>query len=222
MLLDGRVIGVRDGDFIISVPITPAQKEQIIATHKPDVVVEFEDGRSITAKQRKKIYVLIKCVADWQGYTPSEVMKELLKYDFIVSPVREAISADGEFSLSNCDRTTARLFITWLIEFCLVHDIPCGEPMWKLCEDLPKYVWACAVNKKCSVCAKKAELHHYDSIGNGRNRKEICHIGMRCLPLCREHHTQIHQIGRDEFCKRYLLEPVQIDEQIARVYRLKG
>ena len=75
---------------------------------------------------------------------------------------------------------------------------------------------------KCSVCAKKAELHHYDSIGNGRNRKEICHIGMRCLPLCREHHTQIHQIGRDEFCKRYLLEPVQIDEQIARVYRLKG
>ena len=112
MLLDGRVIGVRDGDFIISVPVTPSQKEQIMATHKPDVVVEFEDGRSITAKQRKKIYVLIKCVADWQGYTPSEVMKELLKYDFIASPVREAISDDG-FSLSNCDRTTARLFITW-------------------------------------------------------------------------------------------------------------
>ena len=45
MLLDGRVIGVRDGDFIISVPVTPSQKEQIMATHKPDVVVEFEDGR---------------------------------------------------------------------------------------------------------------------------------------------------------------------------------
>ncbi len=222
MLLDGRVIGVRDGDFIISVPITPAQKEQIIATHKPDVVVEFEDGRSITAKQRKKVYVLIKCIADWQGYTPSEVMKELLKYDFIVSPIRESISADGEFSLSDCDRTTARLFITWLIEFCLVHDIPCGEPMWKLCEDIPKYVWACAVNKKCSVCAKKAELHHYgdDKVGMGNNRKTINHIGRKCLPLCRKHHTEAHTMGDVAFAHKYLLEPVIIDEQIAKKYKL--
>ena len=222
MLLNGKVIGARGGNIFVSIPVTDTQKEQIATTSRPDVVVEFEDGRQITVKQRKKIYVLIKYIADWQGYTPTEVTKELLKYEFISSPIREAISSDDSFSLSDCDRTTARLFITWLIEFCLMHDIPCGEPLWKLCEDIEKYMWVCAVTKHCAVCGKKAELHHYDTVGTGRNRKEICHIGMRCLPLCREHHTQIHNIGRDEFCKRYILEPIKIDEQIAQAYKLKG
>lgn len=222
MLLNGRVIGAKGGNIFVSIPVTDTQKEQIATTSRPDVVVEFEDGRQITVKQRKKIYVLIKCIADWQGYTPTEVTKELLKYEFISSPIREAISSDDSFSLSDCDRTTARLFITWLIEFCLTHDIPCGEPLWKLCEDIEKYMWACVVTKHCAVCGKKAELHHYDTVGTGRNRKEICHIGMRCLPLCRKHHTQIHKIGRDEFCKRYILEPIKIDEKIAQAYKLKG
>lgn len=222
MLLNGKVIGAKGGNIFVTIPVTDTQKEQIAATSRPDVVVEFEDGRQITVKQRKKIYVLIKCIADWQGYTPTEVTKELLKYEFISSPIREAISSDDSFSLSDCDRTTARLFITWLIEFCLTHDIPCGEPLWKLCEDIEKYMWACTVTKHCAVCGKKAELHHYDTVGTGRNRKEICHIGMKCLPLCRKHHTQIHKIGRDEFCKRYILEPIKIDEKIAQAYKLKG
>nr|DAR84231.1 MAG TPA: Putative HNHc nuclease [Caudoviricetes sp.] len=54
----------------------------------------------------------------------------------------------------------------------------------------------------------------------GRNRKEICHIGMRALPLCREHHTEIHRTGQKDFLKRYFLEPVRIDERVAKVYRL--
>ena len=121
MLLNGKVIGAKGGNIFVSIPVTDTQKEQIATTSRPDVVVEFEDGRQITVKQRKKIYVLIKCIADWQGYTPTEVTKELLKYEFISSPIREAISSDGSFSLSDCDRTTARLFITWLIEFCLMQ-----------------------------------------------------------------------------------------------------
>jgi hypothetical protein len=61
-----------------------------------------------------------------------------------------------------------------------------------------------------------------DAVGMGRNRKEICHIGMRALPLCREHHTEIHRIGQEDFLKRYIIEPVRIDERIAKVYRLKA
>ena len=78
------------------------------------------------------------------------------------------------------------------------------------------------MNKRCAVCGRKAELHHVDHVGMGRNRKEICHIGMRALPLCREHHTEIHKVGQTDFLKRYILEPVKIDERIAKVYRLKA
>ena len=60
-----------------------------------------------------------------------------------------------------------------------------------------------------------------DAVGAGRRRKEICHIGMRALPLCREHHEEVHRIGRETFCRKYFLEPVRIDERIAQAYKLK-
>ena len=117
--------------------------------------------------------------------------------------------------------TTARLFITYLIDFCILHGVDVGEPLYQLSEDIPRYVWACLMNKRCAVCGRKAELHHVDAVGMGRNRKEICHVGMRALPLCREHHTEIHNVGQEDFLRRYFLEPVKIDERIADVYRLR-
>lgn len=125
-----------------------------------------------------------------------------------------------DFSLSDCSREVARLYITYLIDFCLLHDIPCGEPMWKLAEDIPRYVYMAAVHKRCAVCGKKAEVHHVDAVGMGRNRKEIIHMGMRILPLCRTHHMEIHRTGKRDFLERYLLEPVKADERICEVFGL--
>ena len=44
---------------------------------------------------------------------------------------------------------------------------------------------------------------------------------MRALPLCRKHHNEVHGMGERDFLKKYILEPVRIDEQIADVYRLR-
>lgn len=128
---------------------------------------------------------------------------------------------DETFSLSDCSMEVARLYITFLIDFCLLYDVPCGEPLYKLAEDIGRYVWACLMNKRCAVCGRKAELHHVDAVGMGRDRTAICHIGMRALPLCREHHTEIHSIGQEDFLRRYVIEPVRIDERIADVYKLR-
>ena len=135
--------------------------------------------------------------------------------------IGEAETLRRSFSLSNCDMTTARLFITYLIDFCLLHGVDVGEPLYQLSEDIPRYVWACLMNKRCAVCGRNADLHHCDVVGMGRDRMEICHIGMRALPLCREHHTEIHRIGRETFLRRYILEPVRVDERIANVYKLR-
>lgn len=219
MLMQGRAVKVVEGKGIfVFVPTTDTQQEIIKTRCFPDVVVEFDDGRSITTAQRRKTYVLLNAIADYMGYTPMEVIKEMTKLMFVGTgfTLRE-----GTFSLSNCDRTTARMYITYLIDFCLVMDIPCGEPFWKLCEDIPRYVYACLVNKKCAVCGKKAELHHVDAVGAGRNRKEIIHVGMKCLPLCRTHHSMIHRIGKDSFMKEFILEPVKITDEVAEAYRLR-
>ena len=46
--------------------------------------IRFDDGRHISAEQRKKAYATIRDIADWTGYLPEE-MKELLKYEHISS-----------------------------------------------------------------------------------------------------------------------------------------
>ena len=214
MVLLGDVVEARDDGLTVFVPFPHGRKRP--EGYQPTVGVELVDERHISADQRKKAYVLISYIAAWWGYTPLEAMKEMLKLMF----VGEAETLRRSFSLSNCDMTTARLFITYLIDFCILHGVDVGEPLYQLSEDIPRYVWACLMNKRCAVCGRKAELHHVDAVGMGRNRKEICHIGMRALPLCREHHTEIHRIGQGDFLKRYILEPVRIDERIAKVYRL--
>ena len=215
MVLLGDVVEERDNGLSIFVPFHHDKKKP--EGYQSVVGVELVDKRHISADQRKKAYVLISYIAAWWGYTPLEAMKEMLKLMF----VGEADTLRRSFSLSDCDMTTARLFITYLIDFCILHGVDVGEPLYQLSEDIPRYVWACLMNKRCAVCGRKAELHHVDAVGMGRNRKEICHIGMRALPLCREHHTEIHAVGREDFLKRYFLEPVRIDERIAKVYRLK-
>lgn len=214
MILVGHVVKKRDEGAMVFVPY-PLDQRRPTDCHDT-VAVEFVDKRRISAQQRKKAYVLISYIAAWWGYTPLEAMKEMLKLMF----VGEAETLRRTFSLSDCDMTTARLFISYLIDFCLLHGVDVGEPLYQLAEDIPRYVWACLMNKRCAVCGRKAELHHVDAVGMGRNRKEICHIGMRALPLCREHHTEIHKVGQTDFLKRYILEPVRIDERIAKVYRL--
>ena len=216
MILIGHVVKEADGGAMVYVPY-PAGQRKPEGFHE-SVGVEFVDKRRISAKPRRKAYVLISYIAAWWGYTPVEAMKEMLKLMF----VGEAETLRRTFSLSDCDMTTARLFITYLIDFCLLHGVDVGEPLYALAEDIPRYVWACLMNKRCAVCGRKAELHHCNGsvVGMGRNRTEICHIGMRALPLCREHHTEIHRIGQEDFLKRYFLEPVKIDERIADVYRL--
>ena len=216
MVLLGDVVEERDDGITVFVPFPHDKKKP--EGYQSVVGVELVDERHISADQRKKAYVLISYIAAWWGYTPLECMKEMLKLMF----VGEAETLRRSFSLSDCDMTTARLFITYLVDFCLLHGVDVGEPLYQLSEDIPRYVWVCLMNKRCAVCGRKAELHHVDAVGMGRNRKEICHIGMRALPLCREHHTEIHRIGQKDFLRRYILEPVRIDGRIAKVYRLKA
>ena len=151
MILVGHIVKELDEGAMIHVPYPPNQRSP--ADCHETVAVEFVDKRRISAKQRKKAYVLISYIAAWWGYTPLECMKEMLKLMFI----GEAETLRRTFSLSDCDMTTARLFITYLIDFCILHGVDVGEPLYQLSEDIPRYVWACLMNKRCAVCGRKAE-----------------------------------------------------------------
>mgnify|MGYP000852059746 FL=1 len=190
-----------------------------------DVEIILPDGRRISPEQRRKVYALIGEVAEYVDGIRSagtiESAKRTLKMEFMLS--RMEGMERRLFSLANCDVTTAREFINFLVEFIIENDIPTRVPLIENCEDIARYVYACLVCKKCAVCGKHADPHHCDGgiVGMGGNREKVNHIGRSALPLCREHHTEIHSIGQEDFLRRYILEPVKIDERIAKVYGLR-
>lgn len=215
MIAQARLMQEREDGFLYFVPCIN-HKDLVRAAG--NVLIDIPDPRKISKAQRRKAYVLLSYIAAWWSYTPLEAAKEITKMIFAGQEIFSL--KDETFSLSDCSMTTARLYITFLIDFCVLHGIETGEPLYSLCEDIPRYVWACLMNKKCAVCGKKAELHHVDAVGMGRNRKEIIHVGMNVLPLCRLHHTEIHKIGKQSFLKKYLLEPIKMTEEIGEQYNL--
>lgn len=180
------------------------------------VEIGLPDGRYITPEQRKKAYALINEIADWSGDLPENI-KKLLKMEFIVHRL-QAINKTV-FSLANCDVTTAKEFISYLIEFVLDNHVPVREPLYELCEDIDRYTYACLMSKSCCICGKKADLHHWTAVGR-RDRKNIYQIGMLVMPLCREHHELFHQIGVNDFKQRYHINPIPLTKEIGKVYRL--
>lgn len=212
MVTVGRIIKEEEDGITIYVP--RARKP---ANAHDDVVVEFVDRRRISPQQRRKAYALIRHISLWAGYLPTEAVKALMKHLYR----EDDYSPRGyAFSLSDCDMETARGFIDSLVTFCVEWGVPTGRDMIsELAEDIPKYVWACLINKKCAVCGDVAQLHHVDAVGR-RSRREICHIGMRVLPLCGKHHAEAHAKLEGQFLKEYLLEPIPLTQEIGKIYRL--
>ena len=182
-----------------------------------DAVIMLCDSRTITAEQRKKIYAMLDEISEYMGEFP-EIVKKQMKLAFQLEQLK-GMACD--FSLSNCSVELASAFVDFLVEKIIAWDIPLKQPLIDLCEDIRRYVYLCLKHKKCAVCGKKTELHHVDAVGMGYNRHEIVHEGMRALPLCRAHHTEAHTVGNGAFTEKYHLEPVRLNKELCKVYKLK-
>lgn len=216
-IITGKIVDAGPGYLMIRAPYS--NTERMIRREYEEVEIGLRDGRRITPEQRRKAYALMGEIAEWAGYEPEEI-KEVMKYEFRKKIVK-ALDRDL-FSLSTCDVTTARGFISYLIDFILRNDVPTHVPLGDLADDIDRYVYCCLIRKKCAVCGAKADLHHIDRVGMGNDRTKVDHIGRRCLPLCRVHHEELHGIGDEAFMALHHLKPGVIDEKVAKIYRLRG
>ena len=214
-ILDGIVADYRNG--VITAKANYDNTERFCRISPGECMIILKDSRTITAEQRKKAYALLSEISDYMGEMP-EYTKRLFKLKFIHEQMKGM--ADDVFSLGSCDVTLARDFITYLIDFIIAHEIPTRVPLAELCEDIQKFVYSCAMKKVCCVCGKKAELHHVDVIGSRYDRDKPIHEGLRTLPLCREHHTEAHNITEQAFLKKYHLEPIVITKELCKKWRL--
>lgn len=214
-LLDGVVADYKNG--VLTVKADYPNTEKFCRISPSECYIMLKDSRTITAEQRKKAYALLGEISDYMGEMP-EYTKRLFKLKFIHDELKGM--ADDVFSLGSCDVTLARDFITYLIDFIIAHEIPTKVPLAELCEDIQKFVYSCAMKKVCCVCGQKAELHHVDVIGSRYDRDKPIHEGLRTLPLCREHHTEAHNMTEQAFLKKYHLEPIVITKELCKKWRL--
>lgn len=170
--------------------------------HIKEIEIRFDDGRHISCDQRKKAYATIKDIAIWSGYLPEE-QKEYLKILHMMN------TGCCYFSLSDCTMDTAREFINTILEYAVENGVPLSEAGVTRTDDIGKYLYFCLKHKKCAVCGKAGEIHHWDAIGMGNDRTKIDDSEYRKICLCRLHHSLAHQRGNDAF------------ERIYKVYGIK-
>lgn len=179
--------------------------EMIMHKHMKTAELRLDDGRTITADQRKKAYATIRDISDFTGYLPEE-QKEWLKYLHI------AKTGSDYFSLSNCTVDEAREFINTILEFALENGVPLSEQAINRTDDIGRYLYYCIKHKRCCICGQNGEIHHVDTIGMGFDRNHYDDSKNRKLCLCRLHHTIAHQRGMESFEKMYKVYGIVVDD----------
>lgn len=207
MRVSGQILSV-DND-VLTIRVCADAQGWVWNHDAKTVEVRIDDGRSITADQRRKIYATMRDIAEWMGDMPDTV-KAFFKWSFCGNYERE------DFSLSSVDRETAGEFLSFLIDFCIQNGVPCSDPLWDRCDDIERYMYACVMTRTCCITGKKnAQIHHVDRIGAGRNRNTMCQVGMKVVPLSADLHTMLHYSGgEDEFYKKHHIEPIKLTEKM--------
>ncbi|MCH4398375.1 putative HNHc nuclease [Staphylococcus haemolyticus] len=182
-----------------------------------EVDVQVVDPFRITDKQRRKIFALVK---DIEAHTaqPMDYMRHMF-----IEYVRTYYGYDKRISLSDCTRTQASQIIEVTLDWIFHNDIPLAYKTSDLLKQDKSFLYWSTVNRNCVICGKPhSDLAHRYAVGKGRNRNKINHVGNQVLALCRNHHTEQHQIGIDTFNKKYHLTDswVDVDDRLNKM--LKG
>lgn len=178
--------------------------------------IKLNDGRTIRAEQRKSYWATLKDISDSTGH--------LIEYlhDYFKMLYR-CFHEDVKISMSNCTVTQARDIINIVMDFALENNVSLSDKAINRAGDIDRYLYKCIVLRLCVCCGKpNSDFHHFSKsrIGMGGNRKKVDHVGREGFTLCREHHSQIHQMGEKEFCEKHKVYPIELDEYAVKKLKL--
>lgn len=176
--------------------------------------IQLDDGRRISAKQRKLIYALFKDISLYTGYEVEE-LKELLKIDFMIDKDRDY------FGLSDVEIEVATEFIEYILEFMFAFDVPINKKVVVLAREVNNFLYLCLIHRKCAVCGYHADIHHHENlVGMGMDRAKHNHIDSRYIALCRVHHNECHNIGHKTFEDKYKITAIKLNEAAIKELRI--
>lgn len=201
MIVTAKIEKLENGKLVLKPDVDISR---FLAQKRPRrVEVRLDDGRTISADQRRKIFAIIRDISLWSGQEPEE-LRLYLEWDFCSRCLREW------FSLSDCDMTTAREFITYLIQFCFHWGVSTKDSLLTQTDDIGKYLYLCLENRRCAICNRPAEVHHVDRVGMGWDREAIVHVGLNAIALCRQHHEEAHRREKALFADYHMARNLEV------------
>ncbi|WP_165206745.1 putative HNHc nuclease [Weissella sagaensis] len=208
MDLWGRITAIKGNQVVINLENREELANLSLFTKdgQPQVVVEVQDERQLSNLQRKKAYAVMGEIVKYTGYLPEEA-KEWMKYLFT------AETGHPYFSFSDADMTTAREFITFLLDYAIKHHIPMMHSGLTYQDDLDAYMYQSLKYRSCVICGERADVHHIDTVGMGNDRALVDHRKKDLIALCREHHQEAHQLGWPTFKKKYHVKGIKLNAQ---------
>jgi hypothetical protein len=180
-----------------------------------EVELDILDGRKISIKQRKKIFALLNDIYNHTGQ-PQEDLRQMFQFYL------ETIKGYRPISLSTANMSVGKELIELILEWVFIHDIPLNYKTSDLMRQDQYFLYLSTVNRNCVICGKpKSDLAHMQAVGRGRNRRTIDHRDNRVLALCREHHSEQHNIGLQTFNDKYHLNDswVKVDDKLNKMLR---
>lgn len=214
MIVQGKIVRYDGKRLCIIAPFSDT--EFLTAKHVEQCSVMLDDGRTITAQQRKYIYAMLNDIAAHTGH-----MSDELKDHFKLETLEK--TGGNWFSLSDCSMTEANQMIETIIEFCIRWRIPTRDDLATFAPDIGRYIYMCLKHKVCCISRREgAELHHVDHVGMGRDRGEIPHVGLSAMPLLREYHNEAHLIGQATFNEKYHVFGIPLTQELCEIWKLKG
>lgn len=217
-IVKGRIVDI-DERGIVTIKCQYDDWRTMLRRQYTECLIQMIDSRPLSDKQRRTCYKLLREISNFTGMG-LDPTKEYMKLKFLVEDLEQ--TADQMFSLSNAPMSLVCAFQRFLVHFILDWDIPCSFPLLEFVDDVQDYIYACLSNKKCCICGKPCDLHHVDHVGAGRDRDEIVHEGMETLPLCREHHQEVHHLGEKRFQEKHHIPcGVKLDKYLCKIYKLK-
>lgn len=199
------------GQYIISEAKFPFSAEiELENGGELEVELSIIDNRIITQSQRNFIFKLCEEFAYYSGEDKEYWRLLLQQFNANIRNIEVE-------SLSKCSVEYANGLIDTIITFAIDNEIPIAKNI--LDENAYKFdkkqVYALILKRQCVICGQRADVHHtLKTVGMGKDRRNMSHIGMTVLPLCRLHHQETHTIGDVAFNEKYHLIPVVVDAKL--------
>lgn len=161
-----------------------------------------------TDEQRKHYWAILGDIEAYTG-TPKEQWAVKFKLLYMVA---NDLTKEPSMARNQMSKEDAMKLIQFILEYAIENGVPLRRNYLPLMEQ--KQLFAMTMKRVCWICHQPhADIAHFEAVGMGRNRDKIDHTQHRFISLCRLHHQEQHNMGANNFCQHYNIEPIKLSQE---------